>query len=236
LQHEGVQTARQPAVVAALAQSRFARLPAEVVEALTADALLLEIPVGGVPVRQGHEPNASVIVSGLIRAFHTTADGRQMTVRYARRGELLGIATLYRERSGALGLQALTQCRLLVLRPAVVRAIAERDVRVANLFAEEIAHRLITVLDELAGNTFGSMRQRVVRHLLDLAAGATGQRMPLVARLSQQDLADAVGSVREVVVRLLRDLREEGLIRTGRDEIELLDPDRLHGETFPRAY
>jgi CRP/FNR family transcriptional regulator len=41
-----------------------------------------------------------------------------------------------------------------------------------------------------------------------------------------------VGSVREVVVRALREMREEGLIRTGRDEIELLDPDRLAAEAF----
>ena len=40
--------------------------------------------------------------------------------------------------------------------------------------------------------------------------------------------------MREVVVRLLRELREEELIRTSRDEIELLQPDRLHAETFPR--
>jgi hypothetical protein len=38
-----------------------------------------------------------------------------------------------------------------------------------------------------------------------------------------------------VVVRLLRELREEGLVRTGRDEIELLEPDRLLTETFPHA-
>jgi CRP/FNR family transcriptional regulator len=89
-------------------------------------------------------------------------------------------------------------------------------------------------IDLIAGISFGSMRQRVVRHLLDLAASDQRGEMPMVARLSQQALADAVGCLREVVVRLLRELREEGLIRTGRDEIELLEPDRLHAETLPR--
>jgi len=230
-----VKLPEQPAVAAALAQSRFARLPPEVVDALLEGALQIELPPGGVPWRQGHPAAAGMIVTGLLRAFHTSKDGRQVTVRYGRRGELLAITSLYVERSGRLTLEALTPCRILVLQPATVRAVADRDARVANILAEEIAHRLINFLDELAGNTFGSMRQRVVRHLLDLAAGPTGQRSPLIARVSQQELADAVGSVREVVVRLLRDLREEGLVRTGRDEIELLEPDRLHGETFPRG-
>lgn len=221
------------AIQRAISLSRLARLPADVTESLVADAVLLEVPAGGVPIRQGHEPTAGLIVSGLVRAFHTAADGRQITIRYARVGELLAVMSLYVERGGALGVEALTGSRILMLRPATARAVAERDARVANLFAEEISIRLLRVVDELAGNTFGSMRQRVVRHLLDLAAGPTGQRSPLVARVTQQDLADAVGSVREVVVRLLRDLREEGLVQTRRDEIELLDPDRLHAETFP---
>jgi CRP/FNR family transcriptional regulator len=57
------------------------------------------------------------------------------------------------------------------------------------------------------------------------------QRGPtLVARLSQQELADAVGSVREVVARVLGKLRDDGLLRTGDGEVELLDPERLAGE------
>lgn len=51
----------------------------------------------------------------------------------------------------------------------------------------------------------------------------------LVARISQQEVADAVGTVREVVVRVLRDLREEGAVRTGRDGITIRDPERLFG-------
>jgi hypothetical protein len=40
-------------------------------------------------------------------------------------------------------------------------------------------------------------------------------------------LADHVGTVREVVARILRELREEDLISTSRDKITLLDPTRL---------
>jgi CRP/FNR family transcriptional regulator, cyclic AMP receptor protein len=112
--------------------------------------------------------------------------------------------------------------------------MTRRDIDVANLIAEENARRVFDYIDIAAGISFGSMRQRLVRHLLDLAASDERVATPMVARLSQQALADAVGCVREVVVRLLRELREEGLIRTGRDEIELLQPDRLHAETFPR--
>jgi CRP/FNR family transcriptional regulator len=53
-------------------------------------------------------------------------------------------------------------------------------------------------------------------------------------RTTQQELADAVGSVREVVTRTLHRLRGEGLIETSRDEIVLLDPVGLSDEARGR--
>jgi CRP/FNR family transcriptional regulator len=43
-------------------------------------------------------------------------------------------------------------------------------------------------------------------------------------------LADAVGSVREVVARSLRDLRASGIVTTSTDSVVILDPARLHQE------
>ena len=80
------------------------------------------------------------------------------------------------------------------------------------------------------------MRQRVARHLLELASERgpeltsldSGQELTVLA--SQQELANAVGTVREVVVRVLRELRRAGVVRTERDRIVILDPVRLSEE------
>jgi len=50
--------------------------------------------------------------------------------------------------------------------------------------------------------------------------------------VSQQELAEAVGSVREVVARVLRDLRGAGLVATGPDGVHVLDPAGLHDQTW----
>ena len=52
----------------------------------------------------------------------------------------------------------------------------------------------------------------------------------LVAHVTQGDLADAVGPVREVVVRVLHGLRDAGLVETGRHGIVIVDPERLVAE------
>jgi hypothetical protein len=76
---------------------------------------------------------------------------------------------------------------------------------------------------------------RVARHLLDLASARVREQpasdhlggRELTVQVSQQELADAVGTVREVVVRVLRELRRDGVVRTERDRIVLLEPARL---------
>jgi CRP/FNR family transcriptional regulator len=69
-------------------------------------------------------------------------------------------------------------------------------------------------------------------HLLDLASAQQPAQGRLVARVSQQELADAVGSVREVVARVLRDLRLRGLLATAPDSISILDPAGLYDQSW----
>ena len=110
--------------------------------------------------------------------------------------------------------------------------MARRDARVGWALAEELNRRLYETLQQTAINAFGSVRQRVAAHLLDLASAQQRPRGHLVARVSQQDLADAVGSVREVVARVLRDFRVERLVATSPDSIQVLDPAGLHDQSW----
>jgi CRP/FNR family transcriptional regulator, cyclic AMP receptor protein len=97
--------------------------------------------------------------------------------------------------------------------------------------AGELNRRLYDTLEQTAVNAFGSVRQRVAAHLLDLASAQQEPAGRLAARVSQQELADAAGSVREVVARVLRELRVAGVIATAADRIVILDATRLYAES-----
>jgi len=101
--------------------------------------------------------------------------------------------------------------------------------------AEELNRRLYETLQQTAINAFGSVRQRVAMHLLDLASAQQRSHGNLAAHVSQQELADAVGSVREVVARVLRDFRVAGIVATAADRVVILDAARLHSETWGPA-
>lgn len=170
-------------------------------------------------------PKLGLVVSGLVRIFLTSAEGRQITVRYARSGAIIGAPTVV---GGPVDVsaQALTETALMMLNVDAIRSLAKADPAVAWSLTEEVTRRLYEVLEAFAGNVFGSVRQRVARHLLDLAADRQ-RGADLVAPVTQQALADAVGTAREVVARTLHDLRRAGLVDTSRNGVMVLDADRL---------
>src|SRR5262245_16990821 len=218
----------EPVVGAAVARSHLARIPDDLLGPLLADARRLRVPAGSLFRREG-EPgaHAELVVTGLVRVFVSSPDGRTLTVRYCRPGALIGVVSLFRARYVMPGgIQALVDSDLLVLGAAGLRAASERDLAVAAALLGELSERVHWFVAEIPGASFATVRQRIARHLLDLAADhQRGTR--LVAPISQQALADAVGTVREVVVRALAELRRDGLVATGDGGIRILDPDRL---------
>src|SRR3954470_8414736 len=155
-------------------------------------------------------------------------------VRYVRSGDLLGGPALIGGPAPVF-VQAVTHRSALFFDNNRVKRAARNDASLAWALAEEAVHRLYDVLEELAGNTFASVRQRVARHLLDLATSRLEASGTLTAVVNQQDLANSVGSVREVVARVLAELRAEHLVRTSPRRVEILDPVRMSRELWSRA-
>ena len=217
-------------VAEAFARSFLRVLPSDLVARLKAAGERADYPAGTTVYRAGSDPRAMLVIEGLIRVCMRSAEGRQVTVRYARPGDVLGIAVLVGGPAD-VDAQALAPSGLFRISARMLTSAARRDARVAWAMAEELNRRLYETLQQTAINAFGTVRQRVASHLLD---PASAQQLPhggLVARVSQQDLADAVGSVREVVARVLRDFRIAGIVATAADSILILDPARLHGES-----
>jgi CRP/FNR family transcriptional regulator, cyclic AMP receptor protein len=220
----------------ALARCRLSTVPEPTLERLTDGAPLVDVPAGGTVLRLGStDAFVCVVVEGLVRTYLSSAEGRQLTVRYSRPGDIVGATTVFTRQLPNSALQAITDSCVLILRPDTVRTLAREDVDLANVLLVDLAERAAAYITALTNTTLSTLRQNLVRHLLDLAAAGTGSSHHVV-RISQQELAEHVGTVREVVGRILRDLKTERLVSTGRDEIVLLDPGRLHDITWPRVY
>ena len=220
------------AIDEAVAKSVLAAFPPTLRETLVQDAVRIKVPAGTTLYYEEDEPRCGLVIAGLIRVYMTSPDGRQITVRYARAGDLLGIAAIVGG-PAPTSVQILTDAALLMLNIQTLQRSGQTEPKVGWLLAQEVTRRLYDTLEALAGNTFGSLRQRVARHLLDLAASRQ-QGRDLVVKVTQQELADAIGSVRPVVARIIREFRTAGIITTSSDGIIVLNPAELHAITWSR--
>jgi CRP/FNR family cyclic AMP-dependent transcriptional regulator len=224
---------RDDRMAEAIQRSSLRGLPSSVLDQLTERAVNLDIPVGRTIHQEGGAPFAELVVGGLIRGYVSAPNGRTMSIRYCRPGALMGIATLFNEQAPRAhgNTTALVDSRVLRFDPDVVRGLAKNDIRVTGALLMETSARVAEYIKEVEASSFASIRQRLARHLLDIAA-VQEDAGRLLAEASQEELAGAIGTVREMVVRILGEMREEGLVRTMRGRVELLDPTRLYDQTY----
>lgn len=218
-------------VEAAMATSFLGTLPGDLVTRLLTQGVRSVYAPGATIYRPGSPPRTLLVVGGLVRVYMGSPDGRQVTVRYARRSDVLGIAVLVGGPAD-VGVQTLASTTVFGIDAAVLTDAARRDGRVGWALAEELNRRLYQSLQQTAVNAFGTVRQRVALHVLDLASEQQGPSEPLIAAVTQQELAEAVGSVREVVARVIRDLRAAGLVATTPNGLRVLDATGLHDQTW----
>ena len=113
---------------------------------------------------------------------------------------------------------------LVIDRSALESAIRTHP-ELGFLLLERMARRVRHLLERLSSQTADSVAARLAVFMLDQPQRSDG-RIVLVG--TQAQLAEEVGTVREVVVRLLRDLADRGIIeRLGRGRYAVLDRVRL---------
>ena len=203
-------------------------LPDQLRAALLEGAHLVEYPSASVTFRN-HDRDLAIVFSGLIRNYLAAPDGRQITVRYAGVGGLVHAAgrPLANVVSGA---QAVEPSSLLHLDPVRLERLARSESELSLLLAEEMEERLRLAHRSLAICAFARVRNHVARDLLERALAKGGVISGTRIRATHQELADGVGSVRDVVARSVRDLRRAGVIASHPDGLTIIDPDRLRVE------
>ena len=147
-------------------------------------------------------------------------NGREMPLYRVRPGEsclLSGSCLLGQADYAATGIAA-TEVELLIVPPADFRALIASDEAFRNhvfgLFGERLA-TLFTLVEAIA---YQKLDQR-------LAALLLAKDDPVLA--THQALADELGSVREIVSRLLRAFEDKGWVDLARERIHVVDRDAL---------
>lgn len=187
---------------------------------LSTDAQFVEVPAGATLFEEG-EPcrGFPLVLSGGVRVARGSPGGRQLELYRVNPGELCVVSTscLFGSVPLSANGQATESTELLLLSPAgFARWSANEDFRrfVFGIFADRLAD-LMALAEAVA---FQRLDQRLAHALLGHGD---------VVRATHQGLADELGTVREIVTRLLKRFEREGWVSLSRERIDLLDPRAL---------
>ncbi len=199
----------------------IATLPAQLRdEVLAQHATPMDVPAH-TSLFEAHQPcqGFPLLLSGEVRVARGAPGGRQLELYRVVPGEICVASTASLFGHAPLAAHGHTTCdtRMLVLSPTgFERWLADATFRqfALGVFAERLTD-LMALAEAVA---FQRLDQR-------LAAALLGHGSTL--HHTHQALADELGTVREIITRLLRRFERAGWLRLGREQIEVLAPSAL---------
>jgi CRP/FNR family transcriptional regulator len=213
-----------PQILARLPLLRAA--PPEAVAVLARHAVERSFAPDEVIFLAGTEPGGLLVVlSGRVRVVRGRGD-RQHVVHWEDVGGTLGDVPLFA--GGVYPATALaaepTRCAVIP-REGIRAAIAARP-EIAFLLLERLATRVRGLVARLDRVALQGTTARLASYLLELPTDPSGRIVQL--GLTQGELAEELGTVREIVVRGLRALRRQGTIDSlGRGRFEIVSREEL---------
>lgn len=221
LQPKGVSLANAPAI--------NSRTLLEVIREL--DGANTEIVERGKTIFFPGDPAEKVylIRRGAVRLSRVYESGEEITVALLRENSLFGVLSLLTGHRSDRFYHAIAFTRVeMVTAPAAsVRQSIEADTGVGLLLLQGLSSRILQTETMIETLTHRDMSSRLVSFLLVLCRdfGVPGdQGITIDLRLSHQAIAEAIGSTRVTITRLLGDLKSSSLIDIDRKKITVLDP------------
>jgi CRP/FNR family transcriptional regulator len=194
----------------------LAELPPKLREAVAAAAQAVTVP-SGATLFDERQPcqGFPFVLAGAIRVAKVSASGRELPLYRVTPGETCIITSSCLLGNVPYNARGTTESEtVLVLLPQnlFIELLAQAPFRnfIFNLFAERMAD-LMRLVEEVA---FRKLDQRLAALLLGKGR---------VVHATHQQLADELGSVREMISRLLKGFAEQGLVALGREQIEIRD-------------
>jgi CRP/FNR family transcriptional regulator, cyclic AMP receptor protein len=198
----------------------FSSLDQKALDALAHSSCLQKVAEGGVIFLQSDLPEAAYILrTGLVEITLTSSDGRQLVINEMHPGDCFGELSVVTGQPRSASAVARKACELLVIPRQAFLTVLETEPNLTRRLLETTALRLSSSSEFESGLAFLDAQARVARLLLDLHRQAGGG--PLA--ISQEELADRTGLIRQTVAKTLGQWRRLGWIQTGRARIQVLD-------------
>jgi len=179
-----------------------------------------DIEAGTVILREGQAcTSVPFVLEGSIRVFKTAESGREITLYRVSRGESCILSSGCGRGLAAFPASAVAESKTFAafLPSEAARGLLGESASFRDFVLGQYAFRLAEIMELVEEVAFRRVDERLAQYLSQEAALSLGRRVGA----THQELADHIGSSREVVSRILKDWELRGALVISRGSIEL---------------
>jgi CRP-like cAMP-binding protein len=153
------------------------------------------------------------IQKGKVKITVVSEQGKEAVVAILGPDEFCGEGCLTGQPLRLATATAMTECEIMRLEKATMIRVLHEEPAFSEMFVSHLLARTIRVEADLVDQLFNSSEKRLARALLLLANfGKEGEPEPILAKISQETLAEMIGTTRSRVSAFMNKFRELGLI------------------------
>jgi len=204
----------------AVAVAPFFGLARHELRALSAHATIQTFPKNTVIVNEGEQADSIFIIrSGRVKVFLRNEHGREVVLNFHGPGEYFGEMVLDEGPRSASVVTLETSKFFIISKRDFTRFLSAHP-NFGMKLINRLMHRVRTLTENVKNLALLDVYGRVARLLLALAVERDG-RLVVTEKLTQKDIADRVGSSREMISRIFRELVAGGYIDIERRQITI---------------
>ena len=162
-----------------------------------------------------------IIIYGRLKAYATDEDGNQTIFTFLNSGDYFGELSLLDEGPRSATVQTLEECTLLNLDHAMFKDFMDSHPNVCWTLFKSLTSRIRIMDETICLLTSKDIYGRLIQTLYKLAE-ENSEGVLITQKLTHQDLAEMVGSSREMISRTLKDLKSDGYISVEKKQISIL--------------
>jgi CRP/FNR family cyclic AMP-dependent transcriptional regulator len=181
-------------------------------ELISSRAVTRVYPKNSIVINEGDTSDTLyIVVSGRVKAYLSDEEGKEIVLNTHGPGEHFGELALLDGAPRSASVVTLEKSKLAIISRADLEDCLRRNPEIALQIIRSLSARLRVATENVRSLALLDVYGRVARLLLQLAA-PDGDQLIIREKLTQQDIADRVGSSREMISRILKDLRTGGYI------------------------
>jgi CRP-like cAMP-binding protein len=163
---------------------------------------------------QGDDADAVFYIKkGKVKVAVISKQGKEAVVALLGPNEFVGEGCLIGQPKRLATASAMTECETMRVEKTEIQRVIHEEPAFSEMFVSHILERNARVEEDLVDQLFNSTEKRLARLLLLLANfGKEGRPEPILAKISQETLAEMIGTTRSRVSHFMNKFRELGFI------------------------